>query len=149
MRMISMSRRITYCEMISVILEVKLEVEKDIPFAVNTFSLVLANDDVTESSTVLKDEDSVLLTALNLVVACAVTTVILGSYQRYTHWAQQTFTQPASKVWPFLMYCGALRDLVPVCLGRPPVYAKQAKVEGRAARMATMVEECILKNDCN
>ena len=81
--MISMSRRITYCEMISVILEVKLEVEKDIPFAVNTFSLVLANDDVTESSTVLKDEDSVLLTALNLVVACAVTTVVLRSRQRW------------------------------------------------------------------
>ena len=108
MRMISMSRRITYCEMISVILEVKLEVEKDIPFAVNTFSLVLANDDVTESSTVLKDEDSVLLTALNLVVACAVTTVILGSYQRYflgeSRQTGQTLTQPASKVVPFLMY---------------------------------------------
>lgn len=68
--------------MVSIILEVELEVEKDIPLAVDTLSLVLANDDVTESSTVLKDEDSVLLTTLNLVVACAVTTVVLGSYQR-------------------------------------------------------------------
>ena len=44
------------------------------------------------------------------------------------------------------MYCGALRDLVPVCLGRPPVYAKHAKVEGRAAKRATKVAECILNN---
>lgn len=82
MRMISMSEKITYCEMVSIILEVKLEAKKNIPLAVDTLGLVLANDDVTESSAVLKDEDGVLLTALNLVVACAVTTVVLGSYQR-------------------------------------------------------------------
>jgi hypothetical protein len=58
-------------------------VEENIPLAVNTLSLVLANDHVTESSAILEDEDSVLLAALNLVVACAVTTVVLRSRQRW------------------------------------------------------------------
>ena len=64
------------------IFEANFQDSKDVPLAVNTLSLVLANDDVTESSAVLKDEDSVLLATLNLVVASAVTTVVLGSYQQ-------------------------------------------------------------------
>ena len=81
-RMICTSEIITYCEIVSIILEAKLRAGEDIPLAVDTLGLVLANDDVTESSAVLKNEDGVLLTALNLVVACAVTTVVLGTYQR-------------------------------------------------------------------
>jgi len=102
-----------------------LEMHEDIPKAVDSLSLVLANDDVTESSTILKDEDGVLLTALILAAASAATTVVLESCQYESFLdaraVQRTLTHPASKVWPFLMYCGALRDLVPVCLGRPPV----------------------------
>ena len=56
---------------------------KNIPLAVDTLGLVLANDDVTESSAVLEDEDSVRLATLILVVACAATTVVLGSRQRW------------------------------------------------------------------
>jgi hypothetical protein len=41
------------------------------------------------------------------------------------------------------MYWGALRDLVPVWLGRPLSYARQARVAGRAARNVMKVEECI------
>jgi len=54
-----------------------LEVKENIPLAVDTLSLVLANDDVAESSTILKDEDGILLAALILVVACAVAAVVL------------------------------------------------------------------------
>ena len=60
-----------------------MEVEESLPLAVDALSLVLANDHVTESSAILEDEDSVLLAALNLVVACAVTTVVLRSRQRW------------------------------------------------------------------
>ena len=55
----------------------RLEVKENIPLAVDTLSLVLANDDVAESSTILKDEDGILLAALILVVACAVAAVVL------------------------------------------------------------------------
>jgi hypothetical protein len=68
---------------LAIIHKTKLTVEENIPLAVNTLSLVLANDHVTESSAILEDEDSVLLAALNLVVACAVTTVVLRSRQRW------------------------------------------------------------------
>jgi len=73
---------ITYCEMVSIILETKLILQQNVPLAVDTLSLVLADDHVAESSAILKDEDSVLLATLNLVVACAVTTVVLRSRQR-------------------------------------------------------------------
>lgn len=68
---------ITYCETVSMILEMTLIVQENLPLAVDTLSLVLANDDVTESSAILEDEDGVLLATLNLVVACAATTVVL------------------------------------------------------------------------
>ena len=80
-RMICTSEIITYCEIVSIILEAKLRAGEDIPLAVDTLSLVLANDHVTESSAILEDEDSVLLATLNLVVASAVTTVVLKSRQ--------------------------------------------------------------------
>ena len=73
------SEKITYCDMVSmIILETMLESEENIPLAVDTLSLVLANDNVAESSAILEDEHSVLLATLNLVVACAATTVVLG-----------------------------------------------------------------------
>ena len=79
--MISFSGKITYCETVSINLETTLITQENLPLAVDTLSLVLANDDVTESSAVLKDEDSVLLATLNLVVASAVATVVLRSRQ--------------------------------------------------------------------
>ena len=77
----SVGKEITYCDIVSKILETKFE--KNIPLAVDTLGLVLANDDVTESSAVLEDEDSVRLATLILVVACAATTVVLKSRQRW------------------------------------------------------------------
>jgi hypothetical protein len=77
----SVSDKITYCKIVSIMLETKAKVEEHIPLAVDALSLVLANDDVTESSAILEDEDSVLLATLDLVVARTATTVVLGGYQ--------------------------------------------------------------------
>ena len=65
----------------AIIQDTKSKVQENIPLAVDTLSLVLADDYVTEGSAILKDKDSVLLATLNLVVACAVTTVVLRKRQ--------------------------------------------------------------------
>jgi hypothetical protein len=79
-----------------------------IPKTIDSLSLILANDYITESSAILKNEDSVLLTALSLAFARAAATVVLvvrqHRFSTETCQVQQTLTHLASNVWPFLIY---------------------------------------------
>ena len=82
--------------------------QKIVPKAVNSLSLVLANDDVTKSSAILKDKDGVLFTTLALATAGTAATVVLVGCQYYSdakaHQIRHTLTHLASKVSPFLIY---------------------------------------------
>ena len=79
-----------------------------VPKAVNSLSLVLANDNVAKSGAILKDKDGVLLTALALTTAGTATTVVLVGCQHYSgakaRQIEHTLTHLASKISPFLMY---------------------------------------------